>query len=113
MKAAHSPQPPGALRLVDVDEVGHHAALQQTALRLHPDLRQQQNNSHSISNCLDANLQNPDISMEINLKFKTIRVARLTLRTSVGLARDDDRTPDTTPQKTLMTMVSSDRQHTS
>lgn len=39
MKAAHSPQPPGAFRLVDVDEVGHHAALQQTALRLHPDLR--------------------------------------------------------------------------
>lgn len=42
MKAAHSPQPPGTLRLVDVDEVGHHASLQQTALRLHPDLRQQQ-----------------------------------------------------------------------
>lgn len=30
-----------------------------------------------------------------------------TLRTSVGLAREEDRTPDTTPQKTLMTMVSS------
>lgn len=33
-----SPQAAGALRLVDVDEVGHHAALKQTALRLHPDL---------------------------------------------------------------------------
>lgn len=36
----HSPQPPGALRLVDVDEVGHHAALEQTALGLHSDLEQ-------------------------------------------------------------------------
>lgn len=33
-----SPQPSGALCLVDVDEVGHHAALEQTALRLHSDL---------------------------------------------------------------------------
>lgn len=57
MKAAHSPQPPGALRLVDVDEVGHHAALQQTALRLHPDLRWQQKKSHSATNCVDANGQ--------------------------------------------------------
>lgn len=33
---------------------------------------------------------------------------RVTLRTSVGLAREEDRTPDTTPQNTLMTIVSSD-----
>lgn len=32
---------------------------------------------------------------------------RLTLRTSVGLARQEDMTPDTTPQNTLMTIVSS------
>lgn len=32
------PQPSGALGLVDVHEVGHHAALEQTALRLHSDL---------------------------------------------------------------------------
>lgn len=38
--SAHSPQPPGALCLVDVDEVGHHASLQQTALCLHSDLEQ-------------------------------------------------------------------------
>lgn len=68
MTAAHSPQPSGALRLVDVDEVGHHAALQQTALRLHPDLRQQQKNGHSIKNCLHANLQHHNISMEILLE---------------------------------------------
>lgn len=67
-KAAHSPQPPGALRLVDVDEVGHHAALQQTALRLHPDLRQQQKNSDSVKNRLDANLQHHNVSFEIHLK---------------------------------------------
>lgn len=36
--SSHSPQPPGPLGLVDVDEVGHHAALEQTALSLHPDL---------------------------------------------------------------------------
>lgn len=38
--SSYSPQPPGPLRLVDVDEVGHHAALEQTALSLHPDLEQ-------------------------------------------------------------------------
>lgn len=68
MKTAHSPQSPGALRLVDVDEVGHHAALQQAALRLHPDLRQQQTNSHSVKNCLDAYLRHHNISAEIHLK---------------------------------------------
>lgn len=36
--SSYSPQPPGPLCLVDVDEVGHHAALKQTALSLHPDL---------------------------------------------------------------------------
>lgn len=35
----HSPQPSGALGLVDVDEVGHHASLEQTALCLHSDLK--------------------------------------------------------------------------
>lgn len=39
-RSSYSPQPPGPLRLVDVDEVGHHAALEQTALSLHPDLEQ-------------------------------------------------------------------------
>lgn len=38
----HPPQPPGALGLVDVDEVGHHAALQEAALSLHPDLKHKQ-----------------------------------------------------------------------
>lgn len=31
----------------------------------------------------------------------------LTLSTSVGFAKEDDKTPDTTPQNTLITMVSS------
>lgn len=53
---AHSPQPSGALRLVDVDKVGHHAALQQAALCLHPYLRQHKN-SNNVKNCLDVNLQ--------------------------------------------------------
>ena len=35
----YSPQPPGAFRLIDVDEVGDHAALQQAALGLHADLK--------------------------------------------------------------------------
>ncbi len=39
--STHSPQPSGALCLIDVDEVRHHAALKQTALRLHSDLKQQ------------------------------------------------------------------------
>lgn len=34
-------------------------------------------------------------------------IVRLTLSTSVGLARQEDMTPDTTPQNTLMTIVSS------
>lgn len=34
----HPPESPRALRLVDVDEVGHHAALEQTSLSLHADL---------------------------------------------------------------------------
>lgn len=46
--STHSPQPPGALRLVDVDEVGHHAALKQTALRLHSDL-EHKHKHHSVS----------------------------------------------------------------
>lgn len=34
-----------------------------------------------------------------------------TFSTSVGLANEDDKTPDTTPQKTLMTMVSSEKKN--
>lgn len=33
----------------------------------------------------------------------------LTLSTSVGFAKEDDKTPDTTPQNTLITMVSSEK----
>ena len=36
----------------------------------------------------------------------------MTLRTSVGLAMEDDSTPETTPQNTLITMVSSAREDT-
>lgn len=43
----HSPQASGSLCLVDVDEVGHHAALEQTALRLHSDLEQIQTHKRS------------------------------------------------------------------
>lgn len=42
LQESHSPQPPGAFGLVDVDEVGHHAALQEAALSLHPDLKHKQ-----------------------------------------------------------------------
>lgn len=38
-EGTYPPQAAGALCLVDVHEVGHHAALEQTALCLHADLR--------------------------------------------------------------------------
>jgi len=41
----YPPQPPGALRLVDVDEVGDHAALHEAALRLHADLQRRHTRS--------------------------------------------------------------------
>lgn len=33
-----------------------------------------------------------------------------TLSTSVGFAKEDDKTPDTTPQNTLITIVSSEEE---
>lgn len=37
----------------------------------------------------------------------------LTFSTSVGFAKDEDKTPDTTPQNTLITIVSSEKTRTS
>lgn len=90
--SSYSPQPPGPFCLVDVDEVGHHAALEQAALSLHPDLEHRKHTPACDLTCLGM--------------FHS-EVVRFTLRTSVGLARQEDMTPDTTPQNTLMTIVSS------
>lgn len=104
--SSYSPQPLGPLCLVDVDKVGHHAALEQTALSLHPDLEQHEDTRTHTPTC---EVDRFDLShLFIPQKDQTHReVIRLTLRTSVGLAKQEDMTPETTPQNTLMTIVSS------